>query len=157
MRVRTPQVALACATGLLSVSMTACAEGADERAPEHGMAQAADESACRADVAPLRAPYGPRFPQAWPFPPGTTVYHYEDRGQDGRIVTATSSTGFHDVLAFMNHEVVDAGFHIEDGETEEHDAEAEWAGNGYRGRWAIRESGSCPGETVIQVLAAEAE
>ena len=55
----------------------------------------------------------------------------------------------------MNHDVVAAGFHIEKGETEEHDAEAEWEGNGFHGRWAIRESAQCSGETVIQVLSAK--
>ena len=42
----------------------------------------------------------------------------------------------------------------EKGETEAHDAEAEWKGNGFHGRWAIRESAKCSGETVIQVLSA---
>ena len=49
-------------------------------------------------------------------------------------------------------DVVGAGVTTEDGETEERDAEAEWKGDGFRGRWAIRASVTCSGETVIQVL-----
>ena len=91
-------------------------------------------------------------PQDWPFPARTVVFNAEDRGADGTIVTAISSTPFkRRSCAFMNHDVVGAGFKIEKGETEDHDAEAEWEGNGFRGRWAIRESAQCPGETVIQV------
>ncbi len=83
------------------------------------------------------------------------VFNAEDRGADGTIVTAVSSLEFTKILRFMNHDVVAAGFHIEEGETEEHDAEAEWEGNDFHGRWAIRESAQCSGETVIQVLSAK--
>jgi hypothetical protein len=55
----------------------------------------------------------------------------------------------------MNQDVASAGFEIEQGETEKHDAEAEWKGNAFHGRWAIRESAKCSGETVIQVLSAK--
>jgi hypothetical protein len=41
---------------------------------------------------------------------------------------------------------------VTSGETEEDDAEANWAGNGYVGRWAIKKSATCPGETVVQLL-----
>ncbi|QWZ10068.1 hypothetical protein KRR39_10220 [Nocardioides panacis] len=80
------------------------------------------------------------------------VYKAEDRGAGGTIVSGVSSSSFKDILDFLNHDVVDAGFAIEKGETEDHDAEAEWQGNGFRGRWSIRESATCSGETVIQVL-----
>jgi hypothetical protein len=118
------------------------------------MEQAADVSTCRADAKAAPTPYGDGFPSDWPFPPETTVYNAEDRGADGTIVTGVSSSDLKTILDFMNHEVVDAGFAIEKGETEEHDAEAEWKGNSFHGRWAIRESAECPGETVIQVLSA---
>jgi hypothetical protein len=137
----------------LAGSVSAC-ESAEDRRAEHAMEQAADVSTCRADATAAEAPYGDGFPADWPFPPETTVYHAEDRGSDGTIVTGVSSATFQRVLDFMNHEVVDAGFGVEKGETEEHDAEAEWKGNGFRGRWAIKESADCPGETIVQVLSA---
>ena len=142
---------------VLLVVVSAC--GSDSaakhgRADEHRLAQPADRNLCAADAKPAATPYGGQFPQDWPFPPGTTVYDVEDRGTQGTIVTAISTTPFRGILDFLNGEVVRAGFRVESGETEEHDAEAEWAGNGHRGRWAIRESATCPGETVIQVLAA---
>ena len=121
---------------------------------EHALGKAADRSTCAADARAVATPYGGQFPDAWPFPPGTTVYHVEDRGAQGTIVTAISTSPFHTILDFLNHDVVGRGFRVESGETEAHDAEAEWQGNGHRGRWAIRESAQCPGETVIQGLAA---
>ena len=144
---------VAFAAAVLAGSLSGC-ESAEQKQAEHDMEQAADVSTCRADATAAPSPYGDGFPDDWPFPPETTVYHAEDRGQDGTIVTAISSTEFKSILDFMNHDVVDAGFGVEKGETEEHDAEAEWKGNQFRGRWAIRESAQCPGETVIQVLSA---
>jgi hypothetical protein len=128
---------------------------AEGKTTEGDFDKAADEGVCTSEATPLDEPYGDGFPADWPFPPDTVVYNFEDRGASGAIVTAISSTKFDRVLDFMNNDVVDAGFEIERGETEEHDAEAEWHGSDFHGRWAIRESGECPGETIIQVLAGE--
>jgi hypothetical protein len=148
--------ALLGAAGLV-LSLPACGGTASTdkgKADEHE-SRAADTSTCAADAKAVPTPYGGEFPDGWPFPGGTTVYDVEDRGDQGTIVTAISTAPFQQVLDFLNHEVVAAGFRIESGETEKHDAEAEWVGNGHRGRWAIRQSAQCPGETVVQVLAAE--
>ena len=124
----------------------------EEEADEGG---AADESVCTAEAEPVKDLSGATFPEDWPFPPKTVVYDLEDRGESGTIVTAVTATPFQDVLDFMNNDVVDAGFEIESGETEERDAEAEWRSAQYHGRWAIRMSATCDGETTIQVLATE--
>ena len=115
---------------------------------------AADVSTCHADASPARKPYPTGFAPGFPFPPGTTVFHVEDRGKFGIIATGISTSDLKDVLHFMNTTVVGAGFKTTEGETEEHDAEANWEGNGYRGRWAIRDSANCSSETVVQVLSA---
>lgn len=135
-------------------SGTDASGSAREPAGEGALAGAADLTTCRSDARPAPTPYGDNFPQDWPFPSDAVVYHAEDRGADGTIVTAVTSQPFKDVLEFMNTDVVAAGFGRESGETEEHDAEAEWKGNGFRGRWAIKESADCTGDTVVQVLAA---
>jgi hypothetical protein len=131
----------------------ASAQSAGTDGAEGRLEGAADLSTCRADASPAATPYGKDFPRDWPFPSDAVVFHAEDRDGEGTIVTAVSSQPFEKVLEFMNTDVVSAGFDRDTGETEEHDAEAEWEGQGYRGRWAIQESGSCPGDTVIQVLA----
>ena len=124
-----------------------------EKERESGLGLAADRGTCRADATPIARPYGEGFPADWRFPPQTTAFGYEDAGDAGVVVTAVSSAPFARVLRYLNEEAVAAGFEITDGETEEHDAEASWTAGEYDGRWAIRESGTCPGETVIQVLA----
>jgi hypothetical protein len=152
------------AAGVLAAMVLVCTSvggcGADpEGQPGHQKQQeridgeeVADLSTCHDEAETAGPPYGDGFPSGWPFPPDTVVYNAEDRGADGTIVSGVSISSFADILDFQNDDVVDAGFSIDDGETEAHDAEAEWEGNGFHGRWAIRESASCPGETVIQVL-----
>jgi hypothetical protein len=146
------------AAALMSTSLVACGGGAEadkEKDKEKiGAGAAADLSTCKDDAKAAATPYGDGFPADWPFPPATVVYNAEDRDPDGTIVSGVSSSSFKDILDFLNQDAVDAGFTMKKGETEDHDAEAEWQGNGFRGRWAIRESVTCPGETVIQVLSA---
>jgi hypothetical protein len=129
-------------------------DGREVAQAEDGLEKVADAETCAEDAEPVDPPYGDGFPTDWPFPPGTVVYDVEDRGDAGTVVSAISTEAFSGVLDFMNTDVVHAGFRIESGETEEHDAEAEWRGGDFHGRWAIRASATCPGESTIQVLAA---
>jgi hypothetical protein len=147
---------LLAAAALMTTSLAACGGESDaEKAKEKiGSGAAADLSTCKDDAKAAAKPYGDGFPTDWVFPPDTVVYNAEDRGAGGTVVSGVSSSSFKQILDFLNHDAVDAGFKIEKGETEAHDAEAEWKGNGFHGRWAIRESAKCSGETVIQVLSA---
>ena len=107
---------------------------------------AADRGTCRADAKADRAALRRGVPRGrGRFPPQTTAFGYEDAGEAGVVVTAVSSTPFDRVLDYLNQDAVDAGFEITDGETEEHDAEANWTAGEHDGRWAIRESGDLPG------------
>ncbi|HWJ81220.1 MAG TPA: hypothetical protein VNS55_03195 [Nocardioides sp.] len=119
---------------------------------EVGEEAAPDLGTCVADLTEAPSPYPRGFPADWPWPEGTVVYDAEDRGDYGVVVSAATTTPFSDVLDFLNTDVQQAGYVVTTGETEERDAEADWEGEGFRGRWAIRTSSSCPGETTIQVL-----
>ncbi len=142
---------------LLTAAVAGCGESAAEKAAEKesekSFEKAADRNVCATDASQVDSvPTG--FPEDFPFPAKTVVYDAEDRGEQGVILTGITTLPFSDVLDAMNGPAQDAGFKVTNGETEDHDAEANWTGNGYRGRWAIRESGTCDGETVVQVLAA---
>jgi len=158
---RLQQAAATSVAAVLVFSLAGCGgdskgETEKDKDAKEGFSAAADLRTCSKNATAAPTPYGAGFPQHWPFPPQTTVFHVEDRGAAGTIASGVTRTPFKQVLAFMNKDVVGAGFKTESGETEEHDAEAEWEGNGYRGRWAIRESGTCAGETVVQVVSVRA-
>jgi hypothetical protein len=134
---------------------SACGGGESDGADAHGAEEesfsaAADTDTCVDDAtAATAAPAG--YASSFPLPHGTVVYNVEDRGEDGVIATGVTALAFDDVLDAMNASE-QAGFRITSGETEEDDAEANWTGNGYVGRWAIKKSATCAGETVIQLL-----
>ena len=145
------------AVALLLVAAAGCSSSgagesdAGEQAGETAL-EGADRSVCLADAEPA-AGATDDLPPGWSFPPATTAYDVEHREGVGTIVTAVTSTAFADVLDHLNHE---AGVRITSGETEEDDAEANWTAAGHTGRWAIRKSSTCPGETVVQVLSTPA-
>jgi hypothetical protein len=149
------RLAVAAAVAALAMTVSACDgdAAASEDPDEEGFSAAADRSTCLADAKPVES-YPDGYPADFPLPPHTVAYDAEDRGEQGVIVTGITDLPFKEVLAALNGPAQDAGFKVTNGETEEHDAEANWEGNGYRGRWAIRESSTCPGETVVQVLSA---
>jgi hypothetical protein len=131
---------------------TACGSGggASSSPATDALASAADTTTCLKDAQPVTStPDG--YPASFPLPKGTVLFHVEDRGQDGVIATGVTGIPFDQVLASMNA-AMKLGFKETGGETEDADAEANWTGQGFTGRWAIKRSASCPGETVIQLL-----
>lgn len=147
------RLAAAAALATLATVAAACgssdADAGDKHAGDTHSA-AADTSTCAADATAVTSTPA-AYPADFPLPKGTVVFHIQDRGADGVIATGVTTTQFDDVLKAMNASQ-DAGFKITNGETEEDDAEANWTGNGFTGRWAIKKSATCSGETVVQLL-----
>ena len=129
----------------LSLSVVSACGGGDE--------DASGGPACMKDLTKASVPKDGTFPTDWPFPQGTVVTGTEKAPGGGVAVTAQVGAEFKDVLPFMQHDLEDAGFVATKGEAERDDAEAVWSGNGWTGTWAIKESDSCKGSTLLQVAA----
>jgi hypothetical protein len=114
--------------------------------------RAADTKTCVADAKPYSGAPPANFAKGFPLPKGAVLFDIEDRGAEGAIGTAVVEADLKAVLAVFNGQAQSQGYKITEGETETHDAEANWAGNGYRGRWSIRDSATCDGQVVIQLL-----
>ncbi|MGI8522121.1 MAG: hypothetical protein ACR2K3_02255 [Nocardioides sp.] len=148
-----PTLALVSAAALITL-LAGCggnSSGKDKDAGQ-GFSAAADTSTCVQDATQVSA-YPGGFPTDFPLPDQTVVYHVQDLGADGIVATGVTPLSLKQVLAALNGPAQDAGFKVTNGETEDHDAEANWSGNGYVGRWAIKDSANCPGEVVVQLLA----
>ncbi len=142
----------AVAVGALLLLTAGCGgSSSNPDAASGSFSAAADTSTCVTDATQVSSTPAD-YPRDFPMPAGTVLYHVEDRGADGVIATGVTATPFAQVLAALNGPAQRAGYKVTDGETEDHDAEANWKGNGYLGRWAIRVSSTCRGETVIQML-----
>lgn len=146
---REPLVAAVAAALLLLP--TACRGAGESGDPDADrFTETADISTCVADAEHVTS-YPDGYPEDYPLPQGVVVFSVQDRGSDGVVVTGVTATPFDRVLREMN-DATDAGFERTSGETEDDDAEANWAGNGFTGRWAIKKSATCSGETVVQLL-----
>ncbi len=95
------------------------------------------------------------FPSDFPLPDGAKVHATEERSGGRTIVYAVVDSDEKDVLKVMQTDVPDAGFELTECEVEERDAESNWKGNGYTGRWAIREIAGCTEQTSVTVLSAK--
>jgi hypothetical protein len=95
------------------------------------------------------------FPPDFPLPEGSVVYAAEQRSGGRTIVYAVVDRDVKAVLKQMQDNVAAAGFKPSEGEVEERDAESNWSGNGFTGRWAIREVAGCTTQTSVTVLAAK--
>jgi hypothetical protein len=95
------------------------------------------------------------FPSEFPLPDGAKVYATQQRSGGRVIVYAVVDSDEKDVLKQLQKDVPAAGFTPSEGEVEERDAESNWKGNGYTGRWAIREVAGCTDQTSVTVLAAK--
>ena len=120
---------------LAGAGLSACGGGREsgesrleptEQAAEHDLETAADRTVCRADADPVDKPYGEGFPDAWSFPPRPRSTTWRTAATPASSSPAVSSAPFQDILDYLNHDAVDAGFAVTEGETEEHDAEANW-------------------------------
>ena len=140
---------------LATGTLTAGCESASDKAAEKQLESSQRQVQCTSSAKAVALPSG--VPAGLPMPAKAVLFDVDDRGKDGLVLSAVTSDRFKDVLAAMNTGYSTNGFKITSGETEEHDAEANWAADGRRGRWAIREiSSQCPGDTLVTVLVSPA-
>lgn len=99
-------------------------------------------------------PFPAAFPPTVPLPPGFMITGSETRSGARQVISGVRPGGLRDTLEFMQRAYPAAGFTLSGGEVEESDAESDFAGNGLRGRWAIRELPQCNGDTTVEVVVA---
>jgi hypothetical protein len=104
--------------------------------------------ACAAAGNPIQRPNG--LPESFPLPEGTVLDR--TRSESGATVVEGYVAGDLDgVREFMNDKLPDAGYELEGGETEEHDAETEFGGNGVEGRLKLRDISGCEGALTLEL------
>lgn len=133
---------------LAAVVVTGCGESEGEAAAS----RRAPTPVCVGQATEADVPA--TFPAAFPLPDRAVVYAAERRSGGRTIVYAVVDRDVKSVLAQLQKDVPGAGFRLTEGEVEDRDAESSWVGNGYAGRWAIREVAGCPEQTSVTVLAA---
>ena len=117
-----------------------------EGAEQQGTPQTVD---CPADATAVDLPAD--FPA--PLPDGTVVVAVEMRDQDRTVITGVVPRAQKDVLAELQDAYAAADIELTEGETEERDAESNFVGDGFVGRWGIQALSDCdPAATRIDVV-----
>jgi len=80
------------------------------------------------------------------------VTKVETRTEGRIIVTGVSLKDFAATLADLQKTFSTNGWTLSQGEVEKDDAESNFSGNGFRGRWAIRALDQCDGNTTVSVV-----
>lgn len=107
---------------------------------------------CAAAARPAGLPAD--FPADFPLPPRAVVTGSERRSGSRLIVTAVSPDGVKTVLAHFQSALPKAGLTNSAGEVEALDAESDFSGPAYQGRWTLRDLPGCPADTLVTVLVA---
>ena len=139
-----------------SVVLTGCGGGESDKgqaAEKQLAASGAPTPVCIDKATDVAVPAA--FPSAFPLPNGAKVYAVQQRSGGRTIVYAVVDRDVKVVLKELQTAVPAAGFTPSEGEVEARDAESNWKGNGYTGRWAIREIAGCTTQTSVTVLSAK--
>jgi hypothetical protein len=121
-------------------------------APTAGQGNRGAVPACAKADTTIALPDG--FPASFPLPPGTVITSKEERS-GGRLIINTVVPGLDvkGVAEFFEQALPKAGFQVTEGESEPGEAEANYAGNGYQGRWKVNAIEGCAGAVTLQILA----
>lgn len=92
------------------------------------------------------------FPAQFPFPPGTVISQSQSR-TEGRVLNGVAPSDPHSVAVFLSRELPYKGFKTGIGDSEANEAESDYAGYGYQGRWKVRSIQGCPGAVTFTVFA----
>lgn len=153
-----PRVRTVAALALLAAATLAGCGGGEsdeDRAAEKQLRASGAPTPVCADQVTDPATVPAAFPADFPLPDGAVVYGSERRSGGRTIVYAVVDRDVKAVLEQLQDAMKGAGFTLTEGEVEERDAESNWTGNGYTGRWAIRAVAGCAEQTSVTVLAAK--
>ncbi|MGN6611056.1 MAG: hypothetical protein ACTHLJ_04725 [Angustibacter sp.] len=87
-------------------------------------------------------------------PEGAVVTSVESRSQNRTVIAAVVERPFTDVLPQLRTGYEQGGLVLEHGEVEERDAESNFHGHGFKGRWGLRTVDGCDGATTVSVVVA---
>lgn len=139
---------------LLALVAASALAGCESDELDSAMAEPGTTSApaavCAKDAKPVELPAS--FPAVATVPEGFIVTGVQARSGNRTVVTAVSPKPFTQTLADMQKAYSNRGWTPSEGEVEERDAESNFAGNGLRGRWAIREMPDCTDNTSVSLL-----
>jgi hypothetical protein len=105
--------------------------------------------ACAPSVTAVALP--DRFPTGFPLPRGSVVREARDDGKTMNV-EALVPGAIRDVADRLLDEFPGAGYELGEGDSEEHEAESHFSGNGFDGFFKLNTVGGCDGANTLAVV-----
>ena len=133
---------------------SAGAEASPARPAESGMVAGPPLPACVRAAAAVPPPEA--FPEDLPLPPGTVITAARMTAAGAAYIDGYAPLSHIDAARFFLEEMPAAGYVNGRGDSESHEAEAPFSGNGVDGRWIVVTVPDCPAATYIVITTAAA-
>ncbi|MBA3525238.1 MAG: hypothetical protein H0T85_11980 [Geodermatophilaceae bacterium] len=140
--------------GALLTVLSGCGGGTEASSsstPSEEKVAAPEGLVCADEATPVDPP--PDLPAVIPLPEGTVITSAEERSGRRLVIDGVAPDDFRTTLTFFQDSYAEAGLELTGGEVEERDAESDFAGAGYRGRWKVTDIAEC-GDTRIELVVA---
>jgi hypothetical protein len=104
---------------------------------------------CAPTATPVALPGA--FPERFPLPRGAVVREGRDDGSTMNVEALVPGE-IRDVAESLLAGLPDAGFELGEGDSEEHEAESHFSGNGFAGFFKLNTVGGCAGANTLAVV-----
>ncbi|MEV6948147.1 hypothetical protein AB0N07_40735 [Streptomyces sp. NPDC051172] len=134
-------------------AVTGCSAPAKKAGPLAATPTVTAPGSCPTAASP---PMPKDFPANLPVPDGAFVTSTEHRSGERLVVAMAVRSGFDRTLAFLQKQLPEAGYTLQEGEVEQDDAESNFSSATIDGRWTLREMPDCGGGVYLTYLTAPA-
>ena len=145
---RNSPVIAAVVVSFAALGLTGCGGGGDntEAAGRPAVTTLPD---CAPQATPVALPEG--FPETFPLPRGAVVREARDDGKTMNVEAVVPGE-IRDVAKSLIDGLPQAGFDLGEGDSEEHEAESHFTGNGFAGFFKLNTVGDCAGANTLAVV-----
>jgi hypothetical protein len=106
--------------------------------------------ACAGAGAPV--PRAGGLPAGFPLPPGTIVTSSQDPAPGQLLIGGVVPTDLRSAASHFIEKLPAAGYRLGEGDAEQDEAEAPFAGHGFRGKWKVRGILDCPSAVTLTLV-----
>jgi len=141
------RAAVALTISLAALGLAACGQNEPESSASGRTLTTLPE--CAPAAMPVALP--DRFPTGFPLPDGSVVREARDDGKTMNV-EALVPGAIRDVADRLLDDLPGAGYELGEGDSEEHEAESHFSGNGFDGFFKLNTIGDCDGANTLALV-----
>jgi hypothetical protein len=146
---RRPPVTAALVVSLVALGLAGCGGGDSDNTEAAARPAVTTLPDCAPKTTPVALPEA--FPETFPLPRGAVVRKGSDDGKTMNVEAVVPGE-IRDVAESLLDGLPQAGFDLGEGDSEEHEAESHFTGNGFTGFFKLNTVGGCGGANTLAVV-----